>query len=101
MERSTRYLFVRDLTSQTTDCKKQIEVAQQYGASAVNHGATGKGNDQVRFELSYYYLKPDICVVAPRKIRFFKKYPGRTELLAYAQENDIPVKQQHPALEFG
>lgn len=73
--------------------KKQIEVAQQYGASAVGHGATGKGNDQVRFELSYYSLQPDIQVVAPWKIpEFFKKYPGRTELLAYAQQNGIPVK---------
>ena len=73
--------------------KKQIEVAQQYGASAVGHGATGKGNDQVRFELSYYSLQPDIRVVAPWKIpEFFKRYPGRTELLAYAKENGIPVK---------
>ena len=73
--------------------KKQIEVAQQYGASAVGHGATGKGNDQVRFEISYYSLQPDIQVVAPWKIpEFFKKYPGRTELLAYAQQNGIPVK---------
>ena len=57
------------------------------------HGATGKGNDQVRFELSYYSLQPDILVVAPWKIpEFFKKYPGRTELLAYAHENGIPVK---------
>ena len=73
--------------------KKQIEVAQQYGASAVGHGATGKGNDQVRFELAYYSLQPDIKVVAPWKIpEFFKKYPGRTELLAYAQQNGIPVK---------
>ena len=73
--------------------KKQIEVAQQYGASAVGHGATGKGNDQVRFELTYYSLQPDIQVVAPWKIpEFFKKYPGRTELLAYAQQNGIPVK---------
>ena len=73
--------------------KKQIEVAEQEGAVAVSHGATGKGNDQVRFELSYYALKPDIQVVAPWKIQeFYEKYPGRSELLAYAEENGIPVK---------
>ena len=73
--------------------KKQIEVAEREGAVAVAHGATGKGNDQVRFELSYYALKPDIRVVAPWKIpEFFKKYPGRTELLAYAEKYEIPVK---------
>ena len=73
--------------------KKQIEVAEREGAVAVAHGATGKGNDQVRFELSYYALKPDIRVVAPWKIpEFFEKYPGRTELLAYAKKYGIPVK---------
>ncbi len=73
--------------------KKQIEVAEREGAVAVAHGATGKGNDQVRFELSYYALKPDIRVVAPWKIpEFFEKYPGRTELLAYAEKYGIPVK---------
>ncbi len=73
--------------------KKQIEVAEREDAVAVAHGATGKGNDQVRFELSYYALKPDIRVVAPWKIpEFFEKYPGRTELLAYAEKYGIPVK---------
>jgi len=73
--------------------KKQIEVAEREGAVAVAHGATGKGNDQVRFELSYYALKPDIQVVAPWKIpEFYQKYPGRTELLAYAEKYGIPVK---------
>jgi argininosuccinate synthase len=73
--------------------KKQIEVAKREGAIAVGHGATGKGNDQVRFELSYYALKPDIRVVAPWKIpEFYQKYPGRTELLAYAEKYGIPVK---------
>ena len=73
--------------------KKQIEVAEREGAIAVGHGATGKGNDQVRFELSYYALKPDIRVVAPWKIpEFYQKYPGRTELLAYAEKYGIPVK---------
>ncbi len=73
--------------------KDQIRVAKKFKAYAVSHGATGKGNDQVRFELSYYSLQPDIQVVAPWKIpEFFKKYPGRTELLAYAQQNGITVK---------
>ena len=73
--------------------KKQIEVAEQEGAVAVSHGATGKGNDQVRFELSYYALNPNIRVVAPWKIpEFYQKYPGRTELLAYAGKYGIPVK---------
>ena len=73
--------------------KKQIEIAASEGAIAVAHGATGKGNDQVRFELSYFALNPDIRVVAPWKIpEFYKKYPGRSELLAYAEKYKIPVK---------
>ena len=73
--------------------KKQIEIAEKEGASAVSHGATGKGNDQVRFELSYYALKPDIRVIAPWKIpEFYQKYPGRSELLDYAKKFSIPVK---------
>ena len=73
--------------------KKQIEVASREGAVAVAHGATGKGKDQVRFELSYYALNPNIKVVAPWKIPdFYKKYPGRSELLAYAKKYKIPVK---------
>ncbi len=79
--------------------KKQIEVAAQKGATAVAHGATGKGNDQVRFELSYYSLNPDIHVVAPWKMpEFYMKYPGRAELLAYAETHQILVKatQERP-----
>ena len=73
--------------------KRQIEIAKKFKADAVAHGATGKGNDQVRFELSYYALNPNIRVVAPWKIpEFYKKYPGRTELLAYAEKYGIPVK---------
>ena len=73
--------------------KKQIEIAEKEGASAVSHGATGKGNDQVRFELSYYALKPDIRVIAPWKIpEFYQTYPGRSELLDYAKKFGIPVK---------
>jgi argininosuccinate synthase len=73
--------------------KKQIETAVNEKAKAVAHGATGKGNDQVRFELCYYALKPDIKVISPWKDKeFLEKFKGRTDLLKYAAENNIPVK---------
>jgi argininosuccinate synthase len=73
--------------------KKQIEVARQEGATAVAHGATGKGNDQVRFELCYYALMPEIKVISPWKDKeFLATFKGRTDLLKYAGENKIPVK---------
>ncbi len=73
--------------------KKQIETAVSEGANTVAHGATGKGNDQVRFELCYYSLKPDIKVISPWKDReFLEKFKGRTDLLKYAAEKNIPVK---------
>jgi argininosuccinate synthase len=68
--------------------KRQIEIAQQEGADAVAHGATGKGNDQVRFELTYYALQPDIKVIAPWREWEFK---GRMDLIAYAKQHGIPV----------
>jgi argininosuccinate synthase len=68
--------------------KRQIEIARREGADAVAHGATGKGNDQVRFELTYYALEPDIKVVAPWREWEFK---GRADLIAYAKEHSIPV----------
>ena len=68
--------------------KKQIEIAQKEGADAVAHGATGKGNDQVRFELTYYALQPDIKVVAPWRHWEFK---GRADLIAYCAEHGINV----------
>jgi argininosuccinate synthase len=68
--------------------ERQIEIARREGADAVAHGATGKGNDQVRFELTYYALEPDIRVVAPWREWEFK---GRSDLIAYAKEHDIPV----------
>ncbi|NMC38688.1 MAG: argininosuccinate synthase [Bacteroidales bacterium] len=72
---------------------RQIEVAVNENAGAVAHGATGKGNDQVRFELCYYALKPDIKVIAPWKDKeFLEKFKGRTDLLKYASEKKIPVK---------
>ncbi|NHN91110.1 argininosuccinate synthase [Acetobacter sicerae] len=68
--------------------QRQIEIAEQVGADAVAHGATGKGNDQVRFELAYYALKPDITVIAP-----WREWDltSRTRLLAFAEEHQIPV----------
>jgi argininosuccinate synthase len=68
--------------------KHQIEIARQEGADAVAHGATGKGNDQVRFELTYYALQPDIKVIAPWREW---EYKGRTDLIAYAKQHNIPV----------
>ncbi|WP_445681515.1 argininosuccinate synthase [Radicibacter daui] len=68
--------------------KRQIEIARELGADAVSHGATGKGNDQVRFELGYYALKPDIKVIAPWRIWDLN---SRTKLLDYAQKHQIPI----------
>lgn len=68
--------------------KKQIEIARKVGADAVCHGATGKGNDQVRFELGYYALEPGIKIIAPWREWSFK---GREELLEFARQNQIPV----------
>ncbi len=68
--------------------KKQIEIARKVGADAVAHGATGKGNDQVRFELAYYALEPEIKVIAP-----WREWDltSRTALLAFAEKNQIPI----------
>jgi len=68
--------------------KKQIEIAVEEGADAVAHGATGKGNDQVRFELTYYALKPDVKVIAPWREWEFK---GRADLIAYCAKHNINV----------
>ena len=72
--------------------KRQIEIARQEGADAVAHGSTGKGNDQVRFELTYYALQPDIKVIAPWREWEFK---GRLDLIAYAKEHNIPITATH------
>ncbi|KAK7687400.1 argininosuccinate synthetase [Cerrena zonata] len=72
----------------------QIKVAEENGCFAVSHGCTGKGNDQVRFELSFYALKPDVVVIAPwRDPEFFNRFAGRNDLLEYASSKDIPVAQ--------
>ncbi len=71
--------------------KRQIEIANETGADAVSHGATGKGNDQVRFELGYYALKPDVHVVAPWREWDLN---SREKLMAYAEAHGIPVEQK-------
>ncbi|HXZ97510.1 MAG TPA: argininosuccinate synthase [Burkholderiales bacterium] len=73
--------------------KKQIDIARQTKADAVAHGATGKGNDQVRFELGYYALQPDIRVIAP-----WREWDltSREKLVAYAEKHGIPVEAQQP-----
>ena len=68
--------------------KRQIEIARAVGADAVAHGATGKGNDQVRFELAYYALQPDIHVIAPWREW---NLGSRTKLIEYAEQNQIPI----------
>ena len=68
--------------------KRQVEIAQAEGADAVSHGATGKGNDQVRFEMTYMALSPFIKIIAPWKIWDFK---SRTDLIQYAKKHGIPI----------
>jgi argininosuccinate synthase len=68
--------------------KKQIEIAEKVGADAVSHGATGKGNDQVRFELGYYALKPDITIIAPWREWDLR---SREQLIAFAEQHQIPI----------
>mgnify|MGYP001475206793 CR=1 FL=1 len=68
--------------------KRQIAIAKKYGAYAVSHGATGKGNDQVRFELGYHYFGPKIKVIAPWRIW---KLNSRRDLIKYAKKNKIPI----------
>src|SRR5437868_11522012 len=75
--------------------RAQVEVAAKEGADAVAHGATGKGNDQVRFELTYAALAPELKIIAPWRIWDFK---GRSDLMAYAKKNGIhvPVTSKKP-----
>ena len=70
--------------------KRQIEVAKKFKAQAVSHGSTGKGNDQVRFELGYYYFNPKIKIIAPWRDWDFA---SRSDLIKYAKKNNIPVPQ--------
>jgi argininosuccinate synthase len=74
--------------------KKMVEIVKKEGATTIAHGCTGKGNDQVRFELSAYALKPDIKVFAPwRNAEFLKQFNGRSDLIQFAIDNNIEVKK--------
>ena len=88
-----RYLLGTSLARPLT-ARKQIEIAKEEGAAAVAHGATGKGNDQVRFELAYHTLAPGIEIVAPWKDEeFLSQFQGRADAIEYAAKNSIPIKQ--------
>lgn len=86
------YLLGTSLARPVT-ARAQIAIAQKEGCFAVSHGCTGKGNDQVRFELAFYALQPSITVIAPwRDPVFYNKFKGRNDLLDYAKAMDIPVR---------
>jgi argininosuccinate synthase len=73
--------------------KKMVEIAKKEGADAIAHGATGKGNDQVRFELTAAALAPELEVIAPwRQERFRDAFPGRAEMIAYCEQKSIPIQ---------
>ena len=73
--------------------KRMVEIARAEKAGAIAHGATGKGNDQVRFELTAAALAPELQVIAPwREERFRKQFPGRAQMIAFAKKNKIPVE---------
>lgn len=87
-----RYLLGTSL-ARPVIARRQVEIALQEGASAVAHGATGKGNDQVRFEMAFAALAPRLEIIAPWKDReFLNRFQGRKDLLAFAKEHDIPVE---------
>ncbi|XP_075942867.1 argininosuccinate synthase isoform X1 [Anarhichas minor] len=72
--------------------RRQVEIARREGAQFVSHGATGKGNDQIRFELTCYALYPEVQIIAPWRIPdFYNRFRGRTDLMEYAQKHGIPV----------
>lgn len=86
-----RYLLGTSL-ARPVIARAQMRVAQQTGCVAVSHGCTGKGNDQVRFELAFYAIQPSIKVIAPWRLpEFFERFAGRNDLLDYAEKVGIPV----------
>ncbi|CAI9595557.1 unnamed protein product [Staurois parvus] len=86
-----RYLLGTSL-ARPCIARKQVEIAKREGAQYVSHGATGKGNDQIRFELSCYSLHPGIKIIAPwRMPEFYNRFRGRTDLMEYAKKHGIPV----------
>jgi argininosuccinate synthase len=73
--------------------KRQIDIAIKEGTNIVSHGATGKGNDQVRFEFAYYALMPDVEIISPWKDeKFLNEFKGRTDMINYAEKHNIPIK---------
>jgi argininosuccinate synthase len=93
-----RYLLGTSL-ARPIIARHQVEVAKEKGARYVSHGSTGKGNDQVRFELAYWALAPELRTIAPWKDpEFLAKFKGRTDLIKYAKEQkiDIPVSLEKP-----
>jgi len=87
-----RYLLGTSL-ARPLIAKKQIEIAREEGTNLVSHGSTGKGNDQVRFELSYYALMPEVEIYSPWKDpEFLGQFKGRTDLINYAREHSIPIE---------
>lgn len=96
----SRYLMGTSL-ARPCIAKGAMQAAVDYGCGALAHGATGKGNDQVRFELSFYALAPRINVVAPwRNQEFLDKFQGRNDMLAYAKEKGIPIEGHGQAKPF-
>lgn len=86
-----RYLLGTSL-ARPVIARSLMRVAQREGCDCVSHGATGKGNDQVRFELAFYAIQPSIKIIAPwRESRFFNRFQGRNDLLDYAAETGLPV----------
>ncbi|MBU0504539.1 MAG: argininosuccinate synthase [bacterium] len=76
--------------------REHIRIAREEKAEYVSHGSTGKGNDQVRFELGYYALEPEIKILSPWKMAsFLEKFAGRTDMINYAKEKGIPIKVSH------
>lgn len=87
-----RYLLGTSL-ARPVIARRQVEIARREGATAVAHGATGKGNDQVRFELAFAALAPKLEVIAPwKEPEFLARFQGRTDLLAFAEKHGIPVE---------
>ncbi|MCI0504275.1 argininosuccinate synthase [Candidatus Micrarchaeota archaeon] len=90
-----RYLLGTSL-ARPLIAKRQMEIAAKENAEYVSHGATGKGNDQVRFELTYLALNPKIKIISPWKdTEFLSRFKGRTDLINYAKEKGIPIKATH------
>lgn len=86
-----RYLLGTSL-ARPLIAKRQIEIARKEKTTLVAHGATGKGNDQVRFEVAYYTLMPEVTIISPWKDqRFLNQFKGRTDMIEYAHKQNIPI----------